>query len=94
VKLIYDEDGDVPAGMEGTNAVFEANLFQIAMRIGAEPPPPIFYTGGNTGRLEGRHDSDTAISGSNSLNSWRRPFQSTAIYLQPPMSPRQRSGNV
>ena len=53
LKLIYSDDGDVPAGMESYEALLLRNEpIPDAMRVTADIAG-IFYTGGTTGRSKG-----------------------------------------
>ena len=81
LKLIYADDGDVPAGMEGYETLLlRSEPVPDAMRTGTDLAG-IFYTGGTTGRSKGVMLSHGNLM-VNSLNSLGEGlFQSSAIYL-------------
>ncbi len=81
MKLIYADDGDVPAGMESYEALLaRSEPMPDAMRTAADLAG-IFYTGGTTGRSKGVMLSHGNLM-ANALNALGEGlFQSSAIYL-------------
>jgi long-chain acyl-CoA synthetase len=81
LKLIYADDGDIPAGMESYETLLlRSEPVPDAMRTSADLAG-IFYTGGTTGRSKGVMLSHGNLM-VNSLNSLAEGlFQSSAIYL-------------
>ena len=81
LKLIYADDGDVPAGMESYEALlFRSEPIPDAM-CGAADLAGIFYTGGTTGRSKGvmLSHGNLMVNALNALGEGL--FQSSAIYL-------------
>ena len=82
LKLVYADDGDVPAGMEGYEAlVARSEPMPDAMRASADLAG-IFYTGGTTGRSKGRDAQPRQPDGQRAERARRRPVsRHVAIYL-------------
>ncbi len=81
LKLIYADDGDVPAGMEGYETLLLRNEpIPDAMRTAADLAG-IFYTGGTTGRSKGvmLSHGNLMVNALNALGEGL--FPSSAIYL-------------
>ena len=81
LKLVYADDGDVPAGMEGYEALLaRSEPIPDAMRGGADLAG-IFYTGGTTGRSKGVMLSHGNLM-ANALNALGEGlFAGTATYI-------------
>jgi long-chain acyl-CoA synthetase len=81
LKLIYADDGDVPAGMESYETLLlRSEPIPDAMRTAADLAG-IFYTGGTTGRSKGvmLSHGNLMVNALNALGEGL--FQSSAIYL-------------
>jgi long-chain acyl-CoA synthetase len=81
LKLVYADDGDVPAGMESYEALLaRSEPIPDAMRTSADLAG-IFYTGGTTGRSKGVMLSHGNLM-ANALNALGEGlFPASAIYL-------------
>jgi long-chain acyl-CoA synthetase len=81
LKLVYADDGDVPGGMEGYEALLaRSEPMPDAMRTSADLAG-IFYTGGTTGRSKGVMLSHGNLM-ANALNALGEGlFPASAIYL-------------
>ena len=81
LKLIYADDGETPAGMEGFEALIaRCSPMQDAMR-GSSDLAGIFYTGGTTGRSKGvmLSHGNLMVNALNALGEGMWP--SSTVYL-------------
>lgn len=81
LKLIYADDGDVPAGMESYEALLARSAPMPDAMRGSADLAGIFYTGGTTGRSKGVMLSHANLM-ANALNALGEGlFPGSAVYL-------------